>query len=107
MQNLQRQAVEELNETPLLSAVPSLADAATPPPVDILEEEENVWAVWPYCWATAAWDLAQERFHSFHENLTDWHMARINRRNQEKFQADFWQSWNNNAEGEERELRLV
>lgn len=107
MQNLQRQAVEDLNETSLLTAVPTRADTATPPPADTLEQEENVWDVWPYCWATAAWDLAQDRFHSFHKNLIYWHQSRVNRRNREKFQADFWQTWNNGAEGEERELKLV
>lgn len=107
MQNLQRQTVEEFNEAHLLTAVPAPADAATPPPADSLDEDENVWDVWPYCWATAAWDLAQDRFHSFHTNLSEWRLARTNRRNREKFQTDFWQSWNNGTDGEERELRLV
>lgn len=29
----------------------------------------NEWNVWPYSWATAAWQTTTERFHSFHRKL--------------------------------------
>lgn len=109
MQNLQYQSIVNTVEAPetlaipLLAAVPAVCEIPSEPTI----EEENVWDVWPYCWATAAWELAQDRFHSFHTNLSEKQLERANRRNREKFQNDFWQSWNSSPESEEHELRLI
>lgn len=93
----------ETQATPLLTAVPAVCGAPAEPTL----EEENLWDVWPYCWATTAWDLAQDRFHSFHKNLHEWRLARSNRRERENFQVEFWKAWHNRNEDEECELRLV
>ncbi len=109
MQNLQYQPAEahieapEVLGTPRLSVVPAVCEIPSEPTL----EEENLWDVWPYTWATTAWDLAQNRFHSFHTNLSEWRLARANRRNRDDFQAEFWQSWNTRNESEEQDLRLV
>lgn len=109
MQNLQYQPIENTVEAPkilaapLLAAVPAVCEIPSEPTI----EEENLWDVWPYCWATAAWDLTQDRFHSFHTKLSEWRLARANQRERDSFQADFWQAWNSGSEGEDRELRLI
>lgn len=46
-------------------------------------EAENPWGIWPYCWVVSGWDLAQDGFHSFHKNLSDWSLKRHNRRVQQ------------------------
>jgi hypothetical protein len=109
MQNLQCQSAEnnavapDIIATPQLTVVPATGEIPTDPTI----EEENLWDVWPYCWATAAWDLTQNRFHSFHKKLSNWRLARANRRDREKFQAEFWQAWSSRNEGEGQDLRLV
>lgn len=30
-----------------------------------LEDEDDPWGVWPYCWVTTGWQTARKRFHSF------------------------------------------
>jgi hypothetical protein len=71
------------------------------------EVSEDVWAEWPYCWAIDLYEIACERFHSLHQNLSDWKLARINRRTQVEFQNQFWSQWQRDGEDETLELRLV
>lgn len=116
MRNLQRQSLETTIDSPeqlpvvALTAVPAASPETCAAPrraIEATSSEENVWEVWPYCWATSGWDKVADGFHSFHENLAEWRLARANRRTREKFQSEFWQNWNNRPEREERELRLV
>ena len=71
------------------------------------QETEDVWAVWPYCWAIDLYDHVSECFHSFHEKHTSWKLMRYNRRAQQEFRARFWQGWQRDGEDEVLELRLV
>ena len=97
MQNTQRASESE-------SFTDSLSMQSTPA---VEETVEDLWAVWPYCWAIDLHQSARERFHSFHEKHTDWKLARFNRRMQQKFRTQFWQAWQRESEDEVLELRLV
>jgi hypothetical protein len=50
-----------------------------------VQNEPEVWNVWPYCWAISAHRYLSRRFHSFHERLVDAQLARDNRRAREAF----------------------
>jgi hypothetical protein len=78
-------------------------------PVAIAEEAigEDLWADWPYCWAIDLHEIARRRFHSFHQNLFEWRLARDNRRAQARFWAQHWWTWQRHEEDEVLELRLV
>lgn len=55
-------------------------------------ETDDTWNVWPYSWAIAGHEIAVDRFHSFHEKLNSWHLARHNRRVLQRHRAQL-QGW--------------
>ena len=59
-------------------------------------ENEDVWAVWPYCWVIAGHETVTERFHSFHTKLNSWLLAHHNRRVLQRHLAGL-QGWNCDA----------
>lgn len=50
-------------------------------------EQDNNWSDWPFCWAVSAFYAVRSRFHSFHETLDEWRLARFNK----KERVAFWQ----------------
>lgn len=71
------------------------------------EPGEDLWAEWPYCWAIDFHDECVDRFHSLHQKLSEWKLARFNKRNQREFQSQYWNQWQRDSDSEEFELRLV
>ena len=71
------------------------------------EQAEDLWSEWPYCWAIDLYDECTECFHSFHQFLLGWNLARLNKHNQREFQTQYWNQWQRDAEDGELELRLV
>jgi hypothetical protein len=67
-------------QNPRAAATTSAATASAAAP------DDSPWDVWPYCWAINLYDWSTARFHSFHENLFIWKLARHNRRAQVAFQ---------------------
>jgi len=57
------------------------------------QNDEDVWNVWPYCWAIAGHEIAGERFHWFHKKLNSWFLTRHNRRVLQRHRAGL-QGWN-------------
>ena len=43
-------------------------------------ETDEVWNIWPYCWAIAGHEVATNRLHSFHKKLNVWKLGRHNHR---------------------------
>ena len=93
-------ASEELNPSSMQSTpVSTVTPMQCIPSAEITVGEksaidaENVWDVWPYCWAVAGHDVVTERFHSFHKNLNLWFLARHNRRVFQRHRAQL-QGWN-------------
>ena len=111
MSNLQRayQHQTELPQQVVLHLAPALPLADATPPVDEFDEVEadDVWGVWPYCWAISLYNEANDRLHSFHERLDEQKLARHNQRNQEKFRKRFWRDWDRGTEIDGVELRVV
>jgi len=56
-------------------------------------EADDVWNVWPYCWAIAGHEVAADRFHSFHKKLNVWRLGRYNRRVLQQHRETL-QGWN-------------
>lgn len=112
MSNLQR-AYEHETELPqrvALHLAPAMPlSEATPPVGDEYDEAESddVWGVWPYCWAISLYNEASDRFHSFHERLDEQKLARHNERSQQKFRKRFWKEWDRGTEIEGVEMRMV
>jgi hypothetical protein len=100
MLNVQRASEGEFNlESPTMQSTP-LIEAGK-------DFAEDLWAAWPYCWAIDLHDFARASFHSFHEKHNEWKLARFNRCAQQKFRAQFWQSWQRESDEEVLELKLV
>lgn len=89
-------------------SVPSTATLATESE-DFTEEDydADLWADWPYCWAIDLHEIVRRRFHSFHQYLFNWWLARSNRRTQAAFQAKYWWQGQRGEEDEVLGLRLV
>ncbi len=43
-------------------------------------EDDDSWAIWPYCYVVSAWNAAHRCFHSFHKIGNRWSLRRYNRR---------------------------
>lgn len=80
------------------SALPKLAAESV---------EEDVWDVWPYCWAIAGWETACVQAGQLQEKFSLWKLQRSNRREQQQFQRRLWQRWEREQSREESELTLV
>jgi hypothetical protein len=84
------------------------APATEAPETALLNEEVDLWSVWPYGWAIALYENALEYVHTLQQNFYFWRLARANRRNRALFQSQFWSHWNRDEDNsDELSLRLV
>ena len=81
MQNPECVSELELNINPLPMQSTAVAELVPAEPIPF-DESEDLWGVWPYCWAIDLYEVARESFHSFHEKHSQWKLARYNRRAQ-------------------------
>lgn len=51
------------------------------------EDDDDSWAIWPYCYFVSAWNAARKCFHSFHKRGGNWALRRYNRRLQRAAQG--------------------
>lgn len=73
----------------------------------VAESPEDVWNVWPYCWAVSSYEFARSRFHSFHGMYLEWKLARHNLHAQQEFREHLWKRWPVEQTDELPDLRLV
>lgn len=59
------------------------------------------WSEWPYCWIVGAWKKTSERFHCFHENLSQARLTRHNAQMQRVYHRIA------QSEAERRDLELL
>lgn len=69
--------------------------------------EEDVWNVWPYCWAIAGWEVAGAQAGQLQEKFFRWKLQRLNRREQKQFRRRLWQRREREQSREECELTLI
>lgn len=91
-----------------MQSTPAVKEASSP----IGGEGENVWDIWPYCWAIDGWDIMCEHVEQYRTQFMVLKLARFNRRAPEKFCRKNWSArflahWHRTTESDERDLKLV